>query len=39
MRGWATAAEGDAVDGAAQIRRGLVDWQATGSQLGTTYFL
>ncbi len=39
MRGWATAGEGDLTSGAGQIRQGLVDWQATGSQLGTTYFL
>ncbi len=39
MRGWATAAEGDPAKGAAEIRQGLVDWQATGSQLGMTYFL
>jgi predicted ATPase len=39
MRGWTTAAEGDPATGAAEIRQGLVDWQATGSQLGMTYFL
>ena len=39
MRGWATAAEGDVPGGAAQIRQGLVEWQATGSELGTSYFL
>jgi len=39
MRGWATAAGGDGPGGAAQIRQGLVDWQATGSELGTSYFL
>lgn len=39
MRGWAAAAEGDPDAGAAAIRQGLVDWQATGSQLGMTYFL
>src|SRR5262249_1922594 len=26
-------------DGIAMMRKGLVDWQATGSRLGTSYFL
>lgn len=39
MRGWARGASGDPVGGAAEIRQGLVDWQATGSELGLTYFL
>ncbi len=39
MRGWAIGAAGDAANGAAVIRAGLADWQATGSRLGITYFL
>jgi predicted ATPase len=39
MRGWAIGAAGDAANGAAVIRAGLTDWQATGSRLGITYFL
>ena len=39
MRGWAIGAAGDASNGAAVIRAGLADWQATGSRLGITYFL
>jgi class 3 adenylate cyclase/predicted ATPase len=39
MRGWAIGAAGDADNGAAIIRAGLADWQATGSRLGITYFL
>jgi predicted ATPase len=39
MRGWAIGAAGDAGNGAAIIRAGLADWQATGSRLGITYFL
>ena len=39
MRGWAIGAAGDAAKGAAVIRAGLADWQATGSRLGITYFL
>lgn len=39
MRGWADGIDGDPSAAAADIRQGLVDWRATGSQLGTTYFL
>jgi len=39
LHGWGVALEGDPVGGVGEIRRGLVDWQATGSRLGTTYFL
>jgi predicted ATPase len=39
MRGWAIGAAGDPANGAAVIRAGLADWQATGSRLGITYFL
>ena len=39
MRGWADGVDGDPTVAAAAIRQGLVDWRATGSQLGTTYFL
>ena len=39
LQGWAVARLGDAEDGIAIMRKGLVDWQATGSRLGTSYFL
>jgi class 3 adenylate cyclase len=39
LHGWALARLGDAEDGIAMMRKGLVDWQATGSRLGTGYFL
>jgi class 3 adenylate cyclase/predicted ATPase len=39
MRGWTIGVTDDPVEGAAVIRQGLVEWQATGSQLGVTYFL
>jgi class 3 adenylate cyclase/predicted ATPase len=39
MGGWADGIDGDPAVAAADIRQGLVDWRATGSQLGTTYFL
>ena len=39
MHGWAVARLGAPDDGIAMMRQGLVDWQATGSRLGTSYFL
>ena len=39
MAGWADGIDGDPAVAARSIRRGLVNWRATGSQLGTTYFL
>ena len=39
LRGWAVARLGAPEDGIAVMRKGLVDWQATGSRLGTSYFL
>jgi predicted ATPase len=39
LQGWAIARLGAPDDGIAMMRKGLVDWQATGSRLGTSYFL
>ena len=39
LRGWALARLGSPDEGVAVMRAGLVDWQATGSRLGTSYFL
>ena len=39
MAGWADGIDGDPAVAAGSIRQGLVNWRATGSQLGTTYFL
>jgi predicted ATPase len=39
LHGWAVARLGAPDDGIAMMRKGLVDWQATGSRLGTSYFL
>jgi class 3 adenylate cyclase/predicted ATPase len=39
MLGWAQAVSGDGEAGLATMRRGLEDWRAVGSELGTTYFL
>ncbi len=39
LEGWAQVRQGEAEAGIAQMRRGLVDWQSTGSRLGKTYFL
>jgi class 3 adenylate cyclase/predicted ATPase len=38
MEGWARAAGGDAAEGVAELRRGLQDWHAVGSELGSPYF-
>jgi class 3 adenylate cyclase/predicted ATPase len=37
--GWTLARQGDGSEGVERIRQGLIDWQATGSQLGRSYFL
>jgi predicted ATPase len=37
--GWALAAQGQREEGIAQIRQGLAAWQATGQELGRSYFL
>jgi predicted ATPase len=39
MLGWADAASGDSDAGLEAMRKGLADWRAVGSELGTTYFL
>ncbi len=39
LHGWAVARLGAPEDGIVVMRKGLVDWQATGSRLGTSYFL
>lgn len=39
LNGWAVARLGGSEEGIAMMRKGLVDWQATGSRLGTSYFL
>jgi predicted ATPase len=39
LRGWALIEQGQGEEGIVQIRRGLVDWRATGSELGLPYFL
>jgi adenylate cyclase len=39
MRGWAIAAEGATDDGIAAMRKGLRDWEATGSVTYRTYYL
>ncbi len=39
MEGWALAEQGKPADGVAQMRRGLIDWLATGAQTHRTYFL
>jgi predicted ATPase/tRNA A-37 threonylcarbamoyl transferase component Bud32 len=39
MRGWAIAAEGDVAAGVAKLRKGLIDWKATGAVTYGTYFL
>jgi predicted ATPase len=39
MRGWAVGRAGDPAGGAAEIREGLAQWRAQGSELGRSYFL
>ena len=39
MLGWSDAASGASAAGLEAMRRGLADWRAVGSELGTTYFL
>jgi AAA ATPase domain len=39
LRGWALAVQGQAEEGIAQIRHGLIAWQHTGSELAVPYFL
>jgi predicted ATPase len=39
LRGWAIAADGEGEHGISEMRRGLVDWQATGSVTYRTYYL
>src|SRR5687768_9647012 len=39
MLGWAEAASGASETGLDAMERGLADWRAVGSELGTTYFL
>jgi class 3 adenylate cyclase/predicted ATPase len=39
MLGWAQAAAGDTEPGLETMTRGLANWRAVGSELGTTYFL
>jgi serine/threonine protein kinase/predicted ATPase len=39
MSGWAMVANGDADTGLARLRKGLRDWQATGSGTYQTYYL
>lgn len=38
MLGWAEAATGNHEEGLAIMTRGLAEWRAVGSELGTTYF-
>ena len=39
LLGWVTSAGGDSRSGARQMNEGLKRWQATGSELGKSYFL
>jgi predicted ATPase len=39
MRGWALAQQGAQARGIAQLRQGLTDWKAAGSETYRTYFL
>lgn len=38
MRGWAMAQQGDHSDAIDEIRQGIVDWRAQGSELGSHYY-
>ena len=39
MRGWTMAEDGQHEEAIEEMKRGLVDWRAQGSELGRTYFL
>jgi len=39
IRGWALAAQGQAVEGMRQMRQSLADWRPTGGELRRPYFL
>jgi DNA-binding winged helix-turn-helix (wHTH) protein/predicted ATPase len=39
LRGWALAERGQEAEGLAQMRQGLVDWQANGQALGKPFWL
>ena len=39
LRGWALTAHGQIKEGLVQLRQGLVDWEAIGSQAEKSYFL
>jgi TOMM system kinase/cyclase fusion protein len=39
IRGWALAKEGKGIEGLAQIRQGIVEWQVTGFELEWPHFL
>ena len=38
MRGWAVAQQGQAKEAIAEIRQGIKDWRAQGSELGSHYY-
>lgn len=38
LRGWALAQQGQAEEGVAAIRKGIADWRAQGSELGSHYY-
>ena len=39
LRGWSLVEQGQEEEGIAQMRQGLTNWRATGSELGLPYFL
>ena len=39
LRGWAASHDGDGAAALAEMRQGLAEWRAQGSELGCTYFL
>jgi predicted ATPase len=39
LQGWALAMEGEIEEGIAQMRQGLVAWQATGAEIGVPHYL